>query len=167
MYQHPAYRASMSKITVIKRDLQGQETWRYTGRVLEQGDNYILLEANFNREDTPFHGIVLKKGDRFVETFYVDRWYNIFEMYDHEDDRLKGWYCNIGFPAEITGEQVSYIDLALDLLVYPDGRQLILDEDEFNNMPLTPQEKHQALHALKQLQAEFTQKIRDIKNTNP
>jgi uncharacterized protein len=162
MNQHPAYQASMSQINVIKKDLQGQETWRYTGRVVERGDNYVLLEANFNREDTPFHGIVLKKGDRFVEAFFVDRWYNIFEIYDHEDDRLKGWYCNIGFPAEITDDQVSYVDLALDLLVYPDGRQLILDEDEFKEMPLSPQEQRHALQALEELQREFKHKTNEI-----
>ena len=27
--------------------------------------------------------------------------------------------------------QIRYVDLALDLLVFPDGRQLVLDEDEF------------------------------------
>ena len=157
----------MSQITVIKRNLQGQETWRYTGSVLEQGDNYILLEAKFNRADTPFHGIVLKKGDRFVETFFSDRWYNVFEIYDREDDCLKGWYCNIGYPAEMDDKQISYIDLALDLLVYPDGRQLVLDEDEFMDMPLTSEEQQQALHALEELQWEFKQKIRDSYNACP
>jgi predicted RNA-binding protein associated with RNAse of E/G family len=34
-------------------------------------------------------------------------------------------------PAQFSEGQVSYMDLALDLLVFPDGRQLILDEDEF------------------------------------
>jgi protein associated with RNAse G/E len=157
----------MSPIDVIKKNLDGQETWRYTGNVLERGDHYILLEATFNREDTPFHGIVLNRGDHFVETFYSDRWYNIFEIYDREDNRLKGWYCNIGYPAEMDDQQVSYIDLALDLLVYPDGRQLVLDEDEFMDLPLTTDVRQHALHALEDLQREFKQKIKDRNNTCP
>lgn len=151
----------MTQITVNKRNLQGEVTWRYTGKVLERGENFVLLEAKFNRSDLPFHGIILKRGDRFVETFYSDRWYNIFEIYDREDGRFKGWYCNIAYPAEIEHQQVSYIDLALDLLVYPDGQQLVLDEAEFDEMPLSLEVQSQALSALDELQNIFKGKIRD------
>ena len=148
-------------ITVIKLDLQWRETWRYIGQVINRGETYVLLEAKFNRADTPFHGIVLRQGDRFVETFYSNRWYNIFEMYDREDNNLKGWYCNIGYPAIIGHDQVSYIDLALDLLVFPDGRQLVLDEEEFRKLPLSPEVEQQALEALHELQVIFEKKVRD------
>jgi predicted RNA-binding protein associated with RNAse of E/G family len=157
----------MSQITVIKRDLQGQETWRYTGKVLERGHSFVVLEASFNREDLPFHGIVLKRGDRFVETYYSDRWYNIFEIFDHEDGCFKAWYCNISYPAEIDHQQISYIDLALDLLVYPDGQQLILDEDEFLDMHLSPEMQFQAVQALEELQNIFKQKTRDSNGACP
>lgn len=146
----------MDSITVRKLNLAGQETWRYTGRVLERHAGRIVLEAEFNREDTPFHEIMLRSGDRFVETFYTDRWYNVFEIHDRDDHRLKGWYCNIGHPAVIEEETVAYIDLALDLLVYPDGRQLLLDEDEFTALALSPEVKQQARLALEELQASFT-----------
>jgi len=146
----------MGSITVLKLNLAGQETWRYTGRVLERHADRIVLEAHFNRDDIPFHGILLRRGDRFVETFYSDRWYNVFEMHDCDDDRLKGWYCNIGRPADIGEETVSYIDLALDLLVYPDGRQLVLDEDEFGELALSPEVFRQARQALEELQTSFT-----------
>ena len=146
----------MDSITVRKLNLAGQETWRYTGRVLERHAGRIVLEAEFNREDTPFHEIMLRSGDRFVETFYTDRWYNVFEIHDCDDHRLKGWYCNIGHPAVIEEETVTYIDLALDLLVYPDGRHLLLDEDEFTALALSPEVKQQARLALEELQASFT-----------
>ncbi len=145
----------MSTITVLKLNLAGQETWRYTGRVLERHADRLVLEAHFNRDDIPFHGILLRRGDRFVETFYADRWYNVFEMHDCDDDRLKGWYCNIGRPAVIGEMTVSYIDLALDLLVYPDGRQLVLDEDEFGQLALSPEVSQLARQALEELQASF------------
>jgi hypothetical protein len=149
----------MTQVTVIKQNLEGRETWRYRGQILERGENYVLLEARFNREDTPFHVIVLKQGDRFIETFYSDRWYNIFEIHDREDDLLKGWYCNIGCPASLDGDRVSYIDLALDLLVFPDGRQLVLDEDEFQELPLTQEVRRKAWEALIELKELFTRKL--------
>ena len=144
-------------IEVIKLDLERRETWRYTGQVLRRWENAILLEARFNRDDTPFHGILLGRGDRFVETFYTDRWYNIFEIHDRETDHLKGWYCNVCQPAEIVDGTVSYVDLALDLLVYPDGKQLVLDEDEFNALQLPEGLRMKALEALEQLQQYFSE----------
>lgn len=142
-------------ILVRKLDEHGRETWRYTGKVLARGENYVRLEAFFNRNDQDFQEIRLKKNDRFVETFYDDRWYNIFEIYDREDDHLKAWYCNIGYPAEIEDNQVSYRDLALDLLVYPDGRQVVLDEDEFEALALPEESRQQAQIALVTLKTEF------------
>ncbi len=143
------------KVTVIKRNPKGQETWRYRGEVIERGENYLILEAFFDRDDLAFHGMQLCRGDRFVETYYTDRWYNIFEIHDRDDDKLKGWYCNVATPAIIEGDSVSYRDLALDLLVFPDGRQIVLDEDEFAALSLSPKMRAQAQTALRNLQAIF------------
>jgi uncharacterized protein len=142
----------MSSITVLKLDHQGRETWRYAGRVLERGESHVVLEALFNRADTAFHGILLKRGDRFVEYFFTDRWYNIFEMHDRDDGRLKGWYCNVGCPAALEDDTISYIDLALDVLVFPDGSQLVLDEEEFEALPLEPDVRRKAIQGLHELQ---------------
>ena len=145
----------MDQVIVKKLNPAGQETWRYSGRVLERSANRLVLEAEFNRDDLPFHEIVLRRGDRFVETFYADRWYNVFAIHDIDDDRLKGWYCNISYPAEFGDGIISYIDLALDLLVYPDGRQLVLDEDEFNALALPPEVQQRVRQALEELEASF------------
>ena len=142
-------------ITVIKRNLNGEETWRYPGRVLQRAANYLVLEAFFDRDDRIFQGMPLLRGDRFIETYYIDRWYNIFEIHDRGDDSLRGWYCNIGYPAEIQMDIISYIDLALDLLVFTDGQQLVLDEDEYHALPLVPTVRAQADKALQELQELF------------
>lgn len=142
-------------VTVIKLDYLGQETWRYQGKVLERGENYLVLEAYYDRQDAHFDGLLLKKGDQFIETFYSDRWYNIFEIYDMSNGQLKGWYCNIGWPAVFDNTLISYRDLALDLLVFPDGRQTILDQDEFEALPLSSNVRRQAIAALSALQKYF------------
>ena len=148
----------MKEITVSKRNEHNLETWRYKARLLEDKDSRIVLEARFDREDTRLHGMILAKGDRFVETYYTNRWYNTFEIHAREDDQLRGWYCNIGKPAEFDGQVLSYIDLALDLLVFPDGRQIILDEDEFAELDITDQVRQQALNALANLRSLFRDK---------
>lgn len=144
-------------IVVIKLNTEWVETWRYTGRVLRRTSNAVLLEAFFNKDDAPFHGIMLKKGDRFIEIYYADRWYNIFEMYDRDDKTLKGWYCNVTRPAEFADGQIAYVDLALDLLVYPDGRELVLDEDEFAALVIDDATRAQARAALEELHMRFKQ----------
>lgn len=142
-------------VEVIKLDPQQREVWRYPGTVLRHWPGAVLLEAYFNRNDLDFHGIPFRRGDRFIEIYYSDRWYNIDELHDREDGRLKGWYCNVCRPAVISDGRVAYVDLALDLLVYPDGRQLVLDEDEFALLELDDRTRAQAWSALAELQQIF------------
>ncbi len=105
------------KIKVQKKNPDGDVLVEYEGDELGRDENSITLEALFTRDDMSFMDVVFKKGDRFVEYYYSDRWYNIFEIYDRDDGKLKGWYCNVGMPAVIEDDLVSYIDLALDLWV--------------------------------------------------
>lgn len=148
------------KITVLKKNPAGEVTWQYEGHVIRYEPNAVILEALFNRADTPFMDVVLKENDRFVETFYTDRWYNIFEIYDRDDGTLKGWYCNIGKPAVLENGFVSYIDLALDLWISMDGEQTVLDEDEFEKLDLDEDTRQLALAGLENLK-QF------VKNNNP
>ena len=148
----------LTDITVLKRNLAGEVTWQYEGRVLEYGASCVVLEAFFNRDDMPFMGVILKRDDRFVETFYSDRWYNVFEIYDRDDGKFKGWYCNVGYPAVIEKDVVSYIDLALDLWVAADGAQTVLDEDEFLGLSMDVMTRAQAAAALEALKQKFANK---------
>ena len=141
----------MQKITVIKQDHSGMETWRYEGQVLAREDGEITIEALFNKDDTPFYEISLLRGDRFVETYYADRWYNIFEVWSAEDT-LKGWYCNITRPALMADDVVTSEDLELDLFVAPDRRYLLrLDREEFDALALDVREPEAHAAALKAL----------------
>ncbi len=138
-------------IIVIKLNPDREETWRYPARVLTSNKTCILVEAYFNRSDFRFNGILLKENDRFVERYFSDRWYNIFEIHDRQDDHLKGWYCNITLPAEFTPGQIAYVDLALDVLVFPNWEYLILDEDEFEALEIDEVTRRSARQALNEL----------------
>lgn len=139
------------RVDIIKLDHQGQEVWRYPGEIIKKDEKGVLVEAYFNISDRPFHGITLRTNDRSIERYYTDRWYNIFKIYDRDDDRLKAWYCNVTYPADFTTDRITYRDLALDVLVYPDGKYLVLDEDEFENLELDRHTRKNALQALQSL----------------
>lgn len=147
-----------SGIDVIKYDTNQIERWRYRGKVIRHTPDFLILEAFFDRSDIDMCGLLLARGDLFLELYFVNRWYNIFEIYSGKNQNLKGWYCNITTPASIAIGQVSYIDLALDLLVFPDGRQIVLDKDEFDGLNLEEGTRRTAIAALNELQMLFREK---------
>jgi protein associated with RNAse G/E len=143
------------KIKVQKKNPDGEVKHEYEGVILQRDERSITLEALFDRADMPFMDVVFKKGDRFVEYYYSDRWYNIFVIHDRDDEQVKGWYCNIGLPAVFEDGLVSYVDLALDLWVSVNGEQTILDEDEFESLQLSEEWRNGALNGLKELKNLF------------
>jgi protein associated with RNAse G/E len=130
-----------SDVTIIKNNHNSIEVWRYAGKIIAESPKGIIAEAYFNRSDFEFNGILLK-------------------------GLLKAWYCNITRPVCLAGNTVLYDDLALDLLVYPDRRQLPLDEDEFIALGLNKADQQNARSALIELQTLFFQtemlNIRDL-----
>ena len=83
-------------------------------------------------------------------TYFTYSSYAVF--YDPTDGRFKCWYCNITRPARITGGTVASDDLALDLLIEPEGQAILLDRDEFDALALDQNERESALAALRELQ---------------
>jgi len=139
-------------IVIIKRNHQSQEVWRYSGWIVERSTRGVLVEALFNRSDLPFHGLVFKQNDRFLELYLNDHWFNIFQIHDRDSNQLKAWYCNVTRPVEFKDDHIAYDDLALDLLVYPDGKQLVLDRDDFEALELSRFDRKMAEAGLKLLQ---------------
>lgn len=139
-------------VTVYKLDENGREVWHYAARVLARGDTWIRLEAFFDRPPVDLGPVVFDEGDRFIETFYSDRWYNVFAVYAGKDGPLKGWYCNVCRPAQITQDAVRCEDLALDVWVAAAGGQpVIMDEEEFEALSLSAKARRNSKAALLEL----------------
>lgn len=138
---------------IIKTNDQGNELWRYPAKVLSKSETEIRFEAFFNRDDYDAGYVVYKREDRFIETFYSDRWYNVFAIYDKDDGSFKGWYCNITRPAVWDEKELRADDLALDVWVFPNGERepLVLDQEEFVELGLKPAESASALQALDEI----------------
>jgi hypothetical protein len=143
---------------IIKNDHSGKQVWEYEGKIIEKTPSSLLVEAYFNRSDLLFNGVLLREGDRFLELYIAGRWFNIYEVHDRDSDAIKAWYCNITRPVKIEKEKLSYDDLALDLLVYPDRSILALDEDEFISLPLDYTDTQNARNGLEELKEIFSRK---------
>lgn len=138
-------------LTIHKLDENGLEVWNYSGTVLQRDERLIQIEARYNFRDKDLGKIQLRYGDRFLETHYADRWYNVFAIFDGERDHFKAWYCNITRPASFDDDHIYAEDLALDLLVYPDLTWEILDEDEFERITIGEDDRRQARKTIEQL----------------
>ncbi len=144
----------MTDFVVRKLDPQGREVFRYPAdRISSRTSTSVTIQATFARQDRLELGYAtFERGDRFVEHFYSDRWYNVFEIHAMGSDALRGWYCNIAQPAVITETEVAQVDLALDVWVRPDGSSLVLDEDEFAALELPNEVIAQARAAVLEVQ---------------
>jgi uncharacterized protein len=120
----------MAIVTVNKLNTLGEIKIQYQGEVLEHLADGIIIRAYWKLPFKDLGYTCFEPGDRFIEYYYTDRWFNIFDISNASNER-KGWYCNITEPVDIFDDQIKQKDLLLDVWVDPWGRPLILDEDEF------------------------------------
>ena len=148
---------TVTTVEVLKLNLDEAVTRRYRARQVSRTGHAIVLEASFEIDQPQMSilDVVLKRGDRFLETYYDDRGYNVYEIYDRDGAGLKGWYCNLSRPARITAVSVAWVDLALDLWAWPDGRTALLDEDEFDALPLAQEERDRVWSSVRELEQRF------------
>jgi protein associated with RNAse G/E len=145
-----------SPIHVRKLKPGGQLDYAWDGVVVRCDPSGIVLRAEFNVDVVERSFATFRRGDVFFEFYYWEpevpgapvRYYNVFQI-SHADGTLKGWYCNLGLPAELdaTSRELSYVDLALDVWANPDGSFEVLDEDELEELLVEHPELREAAEA--------------------
>jgi predicted RNA-binding protein associated with RNAse of E/G family len=118
-------------VTVHKLSYRGEFITSWQGEVVERTPAHLLLRARWERAPTPVEHLVFEPGDLFLEYYYARRPYSLWGVYTADGTRLKGWYCNVCEPVDLDGSVLKVRDLLLDVLVSADGRQAVLDRDEF------------------------------------
>ncbi|MBZ0278651.1 MAG: DUF402 domain-containing protein, partial [Anaerolineae bacterium] len=157
----------MPNILVQKLDHAGAVVFEYTGDILESGPGWVSLRAIFQRPEIDLGFATFRPGDVFIEWFYTDRWYNVFQVQDGESARIKGWYCNITRPAYIEEGLVRADDLALDVFVRLNGQMILLDEDEFSALDLPTHERMAALRAVEMIRRAVTDREQPFDRITP
>jgi predicted RNA-binding protein associated with RNAse of E/G family len=135
-------------ITVIKKDVQGNTKIQYKGEIVERLANGVVIQASWTSPTKELGYTTFEPGDQFIEHYYTDRWFNIFDI-SSADGTHKGWYCNVAEPAVISDNQIEQVDLVLDVWVSPEGETLVLDEDEFaDDHTLSDEQRREARQGL-------------------
>jgi predicted RNA-binding protein associated with RNAse of E/G family len=120
----------------------------WTGDIVEDAGDHIVIRARWATTNTPlFLGYtVFEPGDVFLERYYAGRWFSVWQVISQRTGRTKGWYANVCQPVEREGDQLRFVDMELDVFVWPDGRFVILDEEDLERAQL-PQAETEAAKA--------------------
>lgn len=101
------------------------------GKIMEIRNNgTILLKREFHWKGF-YDGLnVPKDPNDYAITEVRDGDWTVKSVYYSKNGELKGEYYNINTPIEISLKKVRYVDLAVDVLRWPDGRVEIVDSAE-------------------------------------
>lgn len=139
-------------VTVFKQNHVGEPVFSWEGELLSDTPTCRLVSTRFSGADAiPVDKVTFRRDDLFLESYYTDRWYNIFEVHQGSSDQVKCWYINLCFPAQFSAESITWQDLALDLVVYPSGEYRLLDEDEFSALQLESEVRTRCLETVKEI----------------
>ncbi len=117
-------------LEVQKYKADGTLKMHYWGRLLGANQDERLIQAIGDFEQQIQGDFWLCNGDEYIEWYSQQKGYNILEIHARPSGKLKFWYCNICHPARFKDDKIIWTDLALDLLVSPQGHFFLLDQDE-------------------------------------
>lgn len=120
------------QVTVISRkyDLSIRRTWKC--RLIERRDPLLVFVGEFDQTVEHADLGLIEAGTVSYEYYWLDRWYNVFRFHT-PDGEFRNFYCNINMPPKFENGVLDYVDLDIDLIVWPDGRVVTLDEAEFES----------------------------------
>jgi len=138
-------------VTISKLDASGKRLTSYPGQVISDDGRVVAVRCRWTRPQTVELGpFTIESGDCLIEHYFRDQPFNVFTILG-PSGKLKGWYCNVLAYTRIEARTIDWADLALDLLVTPTGDRLVLDEDEFEALHPTPDQRALAETALNTL----------------
>lgn len=126
----------MTECRIISRSYDGTIKKAWDCRLVSASENRLEFVGAFAHEIVHSELGTIAAGTASHEYYWIDRWYNIFRFVTPEGN-LRNYYCNVNMPPVFDGTILDYVDLDLDLLVWPDGSYEILDRSEFASNALT------------------------------
>jgi hypothetical protein len=96
--------------------------------VQELTDDHMVYEREM-KSDGVYDGLNVEKEAGDVAVSRVDfSQYFIETRYYSDGGKLRGTYFNINTPVEVYSDSIRYVDLGIDVMVWPDGRREVVDE---------------------------------------
>lgn len=116
--------------TIVARSFDGavRKTWHC--RLLEQENDLLVFAGEFVEDVSHPELGLIERGTISDEYYWLGRWYNIFR-FTTPGGELRNYYCNVNMPPIFEDGILEYVDLDLDLLIWPDLSYEVLDRDDF------------------------------------
>ncbi len=124
------------RITVNSRAFDGSIRRSWQCELIERCDPLLVFVGTFDRDVAHGELGLIKKDTVSYEYYWLDRWYNIFRFHE-ADGTLRNYYCNINMPPVFASGVLNYVDLDIDIVVWPDKSWQILDREEFESNAVT------------------------------
>lgn len=123
------------QITINSRKYDGSISRSWQGGIVCQNADLIVVVGRFETDVEHNDLGRIRRGTVSFEHFWTRRWYNIFRFHE-PDGSLRNHYCNVSMPPTQAGDVLEYVDLDIDVLVWPDKRVEVLDRDDFERNSL-------------------------------
>lgn len=118
------------KVTINSRKYDQSIRRSWNAELIEREDSLLVLVGEFDRDIEHADLGFIRRGTVSYEYYWLDRWYNIFRFLTPVGN-LRNYYCNVNMPPRFENGILDYVDLDIDVLVWPDGSHNVLDMDEF------------------------------------
>ena len=156
-----------SRFTINSRRYDGSVRRSWVCELIGRDADKLDLVGSFEiAVEHPDLGLI-EAGTVSHERFYLNRWYNYF-LFQQPNGDLRNYYINICMPPTIGEGVVDYVDLDIDIVVWPSGRLLVLDLDEFemnaDRYGYPAEVRENALNALDEVQMLLVQDL-DVSRT--
>ena len=117
-------------VTINAKKYNGTIHRSWQGELLFEDDSMLGIAAVFEHDvKHPDLGLIENNTVSF-EYFFMNKWFNAFRFH-RPYGIFRNWYCNICVPPSFSGDTIDFIDLDIDIVVWPDGRVETLDMKEF------------------------------------
>ena len=117
-------------ITVNSRKLDGTIRRTWNCELVERLGSLLVCVGTFDSDVRhPELGHIVA-GTLSHEYYWLDRWYSIFRFHEPSGS-LRNFYCNLNMPPRFADGVLDYIDLDIDVVVWPDFSYRVLDRDDY------------------------------------
>lgn len=120
------------RITINSRKFDGSIRRSWQCDLVEQNGPLYIFRGVFEQKVLHPDLGTIRRGTISYEYYWLDRWFNIFRFHE-PDGQLRNFYCNISMPPAFENAVLDYIDLDIDVLIWPDWKYEILDLAEYES----------------------------------
>lgn len=118
------------RITINSRKFDGTIRRSWACSLITKRKNRLLFVGKFDFDISHPELGQIQRGTISYEYYWLDRWYNIFCFYE-PDGTFRNYYCNLSMPPVFKDNVFDYVDLDIDVVVWPDWTFNVLDQSEF------------------------------------